>query len=257
MITNLEKEVFFLKKMLSKKIQIYREREREKSCNFLVAKRNTSVGDGVGIPTITFEVVVVGCVFLLLNLLLLLLHHDSLVGVGRSIVDNNLHIAVVAVVVDVCGGGSSRRSRARTNSNGNSLLLLSLRHHHGDGRSSDDMMIVVVHVVVVLWLLLLTLLCLLVRTSCSSSITLLLLLLLLGQRTLKTQGNFSSDGRAVEELNDVFTQEGNIIVKSFLDLFVGEGVREGDETNLTSLGVDGGVSTLVETSNDVHDLIEA
>ena len=61
----------------------------------------------------------------------------------------------------------------------------------------------------------------------------------------------------MEELNDVLTQEGNIIVKSILDLFVGEGVGEGNEANLTSLSVDGGVSTLVETSNDVHDLIEA
>ena len=73
---------------------------------------------------------------------------------------------------------------------------------------------------------------------------------------MKTQGNFSSDGRAMEKWNDAFTQEGNIIVKSILDLFVGEGVREGNESNLTSLGVDGGVSTLVETSNNVQDLIK-
>lgn len=73
---------------------------------------------------------------------------------------------------------------------------------------------------------------------------------------MKTQGNFSSDGRAMEKWNDAFTQEGNIIVKSILDLFVRVRVGEGNETNLTGFGVDGGVSTLVEASNNVQDLIK-
>jgi hypothetical protein len=55
---------------------------------------------------------------------------------------------------------------------------------------------------------------------------------------------------------NTFGEETHVVVETLLDVSFGVGVGEGDEANFTGLGVDGGVSTLVEALADVQEVIE-
>ena len=76
------------------------------------------------------------------------------------------------------------------------------------------------------------------------------------QRALESLGNFGRDGRAVEEELNTFGKERHVVVEGGLDVSFGVEVGEGDETDLTGLGVDGGVGALVEALADVQEVIE-